>query len=487
LNLLNKLQDIINSLPLFTSEIILVGAILLIILTDLIFSSKSKWLSVITFIFISINILFLFQQEGESYLFLGMLQINSKVLFFKVLANFSALAVIVFRWTNQEFEHNKTLNGKILTGEGEQMIFLLAIVFGIQLMVSSANLLMIFLSIELVSICAYIFTTFRFRAISAEAGLKYLLFGALSSAIMLYGMSWLYGFSGSLQLSEIAKNITNIQTPLLFVALLMVFGGLFFKVASFPFHLWTPDVYQAAPTSWIAFLSIAPKAAAFGVMMNIVISFSDYLQNNQSLFYTILAFIAVASMIIGNFSALWQQSFKRLLAYSSIAHSGFILLAIPTIQQTGFQSLKFYLFVYTFMNFAAFFLADILEKQKGTDNIKEFQGAGMHTTLVGILTVILMISLAGLPPTAGFTAKLLVFSSLWNTIQLTQHNVLLIAFFIGILNAIVSLFYYLKIPFLMFFRKSEDDIEIQFSNFQIILLIIFIIPLILLFFKPLFF
>jgi NADH-quinone oxidoreductase subunit N len=463
------------------------GAILLIILTDLIFSSKSRWLSIITFICVVLNILLLFQQEGESYLFLGMLQINNKVLFFKILANFSAVAVIVFRWINQEFERNKSINGKILTGEGEQMIFLLAIIFGIQLMVSSANLLMIFLSIELVSICSYIFTTFRFKAISAEAGIKYLLFGALSSAIMLYGMSWLYGFSGSLQLSDIAKNITNIQTPLLFISIFMVFGGLFFKVASFPFHLWTPDIYQAAPTSWIAFLSIAPKAASFGVMMNLIVSFSDYLQNNQTLFYSILAFIAVASMLVGNLSALWQQSFKRLLAYSSIAHSGFLLLAIPTIQQTGFQSLKFYLFIYTFMSFAAFFLADVLEKQKGSDNIKEFQGTGMHTTLIGILTVILMISMAGLPPTAGFTAKLLVFSSLWNTIQLTEHYVLLIAFFIGILNTIISLFYYLKIPYLMFFRKSEDDIEIQFSHLQIMLLVIFIIPLIILFFKPLFF
>ncbi|GAB4345371.1 MAG: NADH-quinone oxidoreductase subunit N [Flammeovirgaceae bacterium] len=487
LNLYNKLQDVINSLPLFTSEIVLVVAIFLIILTDLIFVSKSKWLSLLTFICILLNVFLLTQQEGENILFLGMLEANSKALFFKILANFSALFVIIFRWVNKEFELSNTINNKILTGEGEQMTILIAIILGIQLMVSSTNLLMIFLSVEMVSICAYIFTIFRFRAISAEAGMKYLLFGALSSAVMLYGMSWLYGFSGSLYLSEIAKNISNNQTPLLFVSFLMVFGGLLFKVASFPFHLWIPDIYQAAPTSWIAFLSIAPKAAAFGVMTNLTVCFSDYYNINQTPFYATLVFLAVASMLIGNLSALWQSSFKRLLAYSSIAHTGFILLAIPTIQQSGFQSLKFYLLTYTFMNFGAFFLADTLEKQKGSDQIKEFQGTGMHTTLLGILTVILMISLAGLPPTAGFTAKLLVFSSLWNTIQQTQQSVLLIAFFIGILNAIVSLFYYLKIPFLMFFRKSEDDLEINFNYNQIILLIIFIIPLIVLFFKPLFF
>ncbi|MCS6832333.1 MAG: NADH-quinone oxidoreductase subunit N, partial [Flammeovirgaceae bacterium] len=404
-----------------------------------------------------------------------MLASSERIRFFKLFNSFAALLFLFF-------QHLK--GDEKAEGVGEQYMLLFPLLLGLQLMVASVNLLMIFLSIELASICAYVLTVFKFRPTSFEAGIKYVLFGALSSAIMLYGMSWLYGFSGSLQLADIAQAIARQENPMLFLALLLTFGGVFFKISSFPFHLWTPDVYQVAPSSWVAFLSVAPKAAAFGIMINLVMLFSEYWTYQQQLFFSTLSVIAVASMLIGNLGALWQKSFKRLLAYSSIAHSGFMLLAIPTVQMAGFQSLTYYLVVYLFMNFAAFFLADVLEKQKSSDYLSQFQGAGMHTSFVGILTVVLMISLAGLPPTAGFTAKLLVFSALWSTIQQTQHQLLLVAFFLGVLNTALALFYYLKIPFFMFFRKNEDDIDFEPTFWQVVLLTLYVFPLLLLFFMP---
>lgn len=358
---------------------------------------------------------------------------------------------------------------------GEYYAILVAILIGLSFILMAKNFLVLYLAIEAVSICSYILVAFKFDKKSSEGSLKYILFGAFSSALMLYGISLLYGLSGSLTFAEVFVHQAINEELIGKLALLLTLIGIFFKISAVPFHIWTPDVYESAPTTIASYLSVAPKAAVVYILSNFV----EHLKGNE-FFLIILSVVAIASILFGNLSALRQTSFKRMLAYSSIAHAGFLLIAVVASPK---DHLHFYLTIYLFMNVAAFGLASWLESVATNDSLQSFNGFGLKHPFIGVVAVIVMISLAGLPITAGFNAKLLIFIDLWGSYSSSGSIWLLALFAVGLVNVVVSLFYYLKAPYFMFFSKVEA-LNVNLTYAQRIYFGLLSFPLLLFFFKP---
>lgn len=457
-----KLGDITEALPFLLPEGILTAFLLLILLTDLIAGQKGKyWLVIFSLTGFLLHLYMVIEQwqtlqaVSEPVMLLSMLQLNGTAILMKGVFSLAGLLAVLMSIRYQENKPAADQLGKI----GEFYVLLFGLLLGTSLMVMSVNLLMLFLAIEIVSISSYILTNFALDKKSAEAGMKYLLFGGVSTGLMLYGMSLLYGFSGSLLITAPAflEGLRPIPLMPLSLALLLVSTGFLFKISAVPFHIWAPDVYQGAPTPVVAVFSVAPKVAGIAVLLQ----YSHFLaQLSQQLvildWQWVAGLIAIATIVVGNFAALSQKNAQRMLAYSSIAHSGFMLIGIVAYSELGSQSILFYAVVYLLMNFAAFQLIKMLSIYSGSGEIRSYRGLGLRYPLLGTLVVVVMVSLTGLPPTAGFTAKLLLFSSLWQTYQLSESTIMLPLLLIGLLNTVVSLFYYMKIPFYLFFKAEEE-------------------------------
>lgn len=405
----------------------------------------------------------------RDFLFLRLLFVDGQAIYFQVVVALGALAVISY----EAFTNPATEPGEAATSGRERLpnewyALLVALTLGLFLMTMAVNLLSIYLSIELVSICSYLLTALSGTRPAAEGGIKYLLFGAVSSAVMLYGMSLLYGLTGTLDLTADAFGSTLAgQNPaVVTVATLLTAAGLLFKLSGVPFHLWTPDSYQAAPVPVAAFFSVGPKAAAVLVLMRLVTALPVSTPGGTAGataadLQTPLAVLALAGILIGNLSALRQTDAKRLLAYSTIAHAGFLLVGVVALSPGGFQAVAFYAGTYLFMSLAAFFLIDLLARSHGSDlTIRRFAGLGARQPLLSVALTVVMLGLTGLPPTVGFTAKLLAFSALYDTYQQTGNAWLLMLFALGLLNALISLVYYLRIPFLLFFRPALPNSDV---------------------------
>ncbi len=334
--------------------------------------------------------------------------------------------------------------------KGEFYILLLAILLGADLLVMSSHLLMVYLSIEVMSISAYALTAFHFDRLGSEASIKYLVFGAVSSALLLYGISWVFTLTGDLYFTEPQFIDTLLKAPKVpfVIGVALILAGIFFKIAAVPMHIWSPDVYTAAPTSIVAFFSTVPKLAAVVFLLKwlLVINLFGLGTINWT---NVLIIIAMATLVVGNFSALRQDKVKRMLAYSSIAHTGFLLVPVVSLSEQAAANLYFYAAVYVIMNLAIFAVVQFFEIKEGVSKMSEYKGLVSKYPLLSVLTVILMISLAGLPPTGGFTAKLLIFTTLWEAYSEASNNWLFYLFIFGLLNTVISLFYYLKAPFYM--------------------------------------
>lgn len=460
----DKLQNIVASSGYFLPELLLTGGFLLVLLIDLIWQKRSLTffiplmlgiLSLVGFaLYLQINASWV---QGK-FLFLEMLYLDGLSVFFRLLLVLSVAITVLQTLNSRAFSNTRE-------GIAEYFALLLATLLGLSLLSLSVNLLSIYLSIELISISSYILTAFCFDRKSAEGSLKYLLFGALSSAAMLYGMSWLYGLTGTLNIfaPQFAEHLAEVSPLALSFILLLTLSGLLFKLAIAPFHLWVADIYEAAPSPIAAFFSVAPKAAVLLLLWRFTASFApDILADAQLSWASLLALLALSSILIGNLAALWQQDVKRLLAYSSIAHAGFLLIALVAYSEFAQQSLLFYLVVYALLNFAAFGLAEALACQqsqaKNPYDLRHYRGLGHKFPLLGVLWLLLMIGLTGLPPTAGFTAKLFIFSALWESYQTSSNIWLLGLLIVGLINTAISLFFYLKIPFYMFFREAENTL-----------------------------
>ncbi|MBX3005239.1 MAG: NADH-quinone oxidoreductase subunit N [Anaerolineales bacterium] len=334
--------------------------------------------------------------------------------------------------------------------KGEYYTLLLTSTIGMTLMAASADLVMLFLAIETTSIPLYILAGFlREDNKSTEAGFKYLLFGAMTTAVMLYGFSLLYGFAGSTNLYSMAAAITAgaVPGPLLIGALVLVMLGFGFKVAVVPMHFWAPDVYEGAPTPVTAFLSTASKAAGFMVLVRVMLaSFPQILPDWQMM----LSILAVASMFIGNVVALTQKNIKRLLAYSGIAHAGYAILGVVAASELGVASVVYYLIVYVLTNLASFGIVAVVGKALGSDEVEEYSGLSRRNPMLALAMLLAFLSLAGIPPLGGFIAKVLVFAAA------VEANLIWLAV-LGVLNSIVGLYYYLVVLKVVYLDMPKDE------------------------------
>jgi len=369
----------------------------------------------------------------------GMVRWDWLAFFFTVLILFAAAITCLL-----------SINVDIIGNRGDYYGLLLITSLGMVLMASSADIIMLFLAIETTSIPLYILAGFiKADDKSTEAGLKYFLFGAVTSAVMLYGFSMIYGFTGETNLYAIADAIQAAGLSLFLVGgiAVLVLVGFSFKIAAVPFHFWTPDVYEGAPTPITAYVSTASKAAGFAVLARVMmIAFPSI----DGFWAAVLAAMAVATMTLGNVLALAQSNIKRLLAYSSIAHAGYALIGLVALSVFGVASMMFYLLAYVITNLAAFAIVILFARAAGSEEIKDYAGLSRRSPWLAMALLIAFLSLAGMPPLAGFVAKVYVFAA-------AVDSGLIWLAFIGVLNSIVGLYYYMIVLKVVYLYRSEDD------------------------------
>jgi NADH-quinone oxidoreductase subunit N len=332
----------------------------------------------------------------------------------------------------------------------ESYILLMAALIGMCLMTSASDLVMLYLAIETTSIPLYVLSGFLLDDdFSVESGFKYLLFGAMTSAVMLYGFSLLYGIAGTTNIYQLAGSFATL-TPLTLGILTFVLVGLAFKISAVPVHFWAPDVYQGAPTPVAGFLSTASKAAGFAVLMRLfVIAFPAVAEQ----WTWILAIVATLTMTLGNFLALAQKNIKRMLAYSSIAHAGYVLIGVVAYSSLGVTSVVYYLIAYILTNLAAFGIVIAYGRVVGSDEISAYAGMSRRTPALALAMLVAFLSLSGMPPFGGFVAMVYVFAAA------VQENWIWLAV-VGVLNSIVGLYYYLTVlKYVYLYRAPNEEDE----------------------------
>ena len=370
--------------------------------------------------------------------------------YFKILFLASAAVVIVL---------TQPVVARWKTGAGETYALMLSCTLGMLLMAGSNDLLMMYLTLEFVSITSYILAGMRSRdRFSSEASLKYIIYGAAASGMMIYGMSFLYGLTGTLNVAEIGPALAKLPVPLapmkpLLISTLIM-AGFGYKIAAAPFHMWCPDVYQGAPTPVTAFFSVGPKAAGFAMLVRFVAGvFQTSGVEGTFDWRLVMAILAVLTMAVGNFGALMQQNLKRLMAYSSIGHAGYMLLAFTVFEPTSVSSVLLYLAVYVIMNLGAFTIVIALEEKFGIETVDGCRGLGWRAPWLCGLMTLFMISLTGLPPTAGFIGKLVLFGAM-----VESHSTFAIGLvIIGVLFSVVSLYYYARVVGAMFLVRPREE------------------------------
>jgi NADH-quinone oxidoreductase subunit N len=344
---------------------------------------------------------------------------------------------------------------------------------------SASDLILIYLSIELLSLSSYVLAGFlKTVKRSSEASLKYVIYGGVASGIMLFGISILYGLTGTTNLYEmnVLLQNTNVSTFTFIFAGVMVLGGIGFKVSIAPFHFWTPDVYEGAPIAITAYLSVASKAAGFALLIRFLkVTFyqtvspeGSWILLNIIDWQRLLIVLAILTMTLGNFAALWQDNIKRMLAYSSIAHAGYLLLAVAIFSNDGVIAVLVYFAIYLFMNLGAFFVVMLIANKIGSEEMDDYKGMGSATGFLGVSLSIFLLSLAGLPPTGGFIAKLYIFIALLNA------DMIVVAF-ITLLNTVVAYYYYVRVLKNLYLVKTDDSkpkLEFSFGNVIVILLLL---------------
>lgn len=451
------LRDVLSGIPHLMPELILACTFIVVIFTDLFFKGKDSaatfWLC-LTGLTASFAVTLLpscYSQSGHlvfgNTLFADRLSIVFKQIFYFVILFFA----VFVKFSPQFRKHSK--------GAGDLYILLPVILLGLNLMSMASSLLLIYLSVEMISIASYLMVGYvSGTSRQTEAAMKYVLFGSACSAMMLYGMSLLYAFTGTLNVAEpqFLQRLSQMPSLAGNVAVGLVLVGIGFKLSFVPLHFWSPDVYEGAPTPVTAFLSTGPKIAGFAILVRFTESLSPQGGGMPVFdFQGVLSAVAILSMLAGNFTAVWQDNIKRMLAYSSIGHTGFILMAVIVHSQQGLKPLLFYLLIYAIMNMAAFILAGRIEDQTGAVSIRGYKGLGRYMKLEMVCFVVILISLTGLPPLAGFMAKFLVFSSVLENYSVTHSGWLLALLITAAVTTVVSLFYYFKVPLNAFLRQSE--------------------------------
>lgn len=390
---------------------------------------------------------------ADTRFFFGMVSSDGLSTFFRYFFFFACFVSLYVAYGSKEMEPKSRM---------EYSILVLCVTFGLCLMAISSNLLMLYIGIETVSIVSFVLAGFNRESLrSNEASFKYLVFGGLASGLMIYGFSLIYGYTGSLDYTAIGAFIRNPDTgPLPFlmtIAFIMTYLGLAYKISAFPMHFWTPDVYEGAPTPVATFFSVGPKAAGFAAFIRLLMevfttkSGAGYVSATGPYLVPGIALLSAATMIVGNLSALGQRSVKRILAYSSIAHVGYLLMGLVTLTSDGLTAVLFYLVVYCAMNIGAFWVVSIVADARGSDDLQAFSGMGWQMPVLGVSMGIFLFSLTGIPFFAGFVGKFLLFGAVLKT-----QGFLWLAL-LGVANSVVSLYYYVKILKAMWLERPEAD------------------------------
>jgi NADH-quinone oxidoreductase subunit N len=434
-------SDLLAILP----ELLISAAACLVLILDPITSAGRKtWLTYLSLASLAAAFAITYGLMGESpqYVFGGLYVLDAYGTFWKLLLIFVSALIVLLAKANLTQEQ---------IDMPEFYAFILLSLAGMMVMVSGVDLLVIYLGFELMSISFYIMAGFkRSERRSMEAAAKYFILGSLSSGILLYGISLLYGRTGSTTLAAIKAGIALLPAgdPILLLAMTLLVVGFGFKVAAVPFHMWTPDVYEGAPTSVTAYLAVASKAASFGAFMRVFIDALGGLKTNWQI---LLVIICVATMILGNVVAIVQSNIKRMLAYSSIAHAGYALIGLVVADAAGTAGVMLYLALYAFMTLGAFTVVTMLRKGglEG-DEITDFTGLAKRNKWAALVMLLFMVSLTGIPPTAGFIAKFYIFMAAVNA-QMTWLAVLAVIF------AAVSAYFYLRVIMVMYMQDPGED------------------------------
>ncbi|MCJ7458021.1 MAG: NADH-quinone oxidoreductase subunit N [candidate division Zixibacteria bacterium] len=434
-------------MPIFPEVFLLLWAILIFVVDFFLKEEKRKNLGYLSLLGILITIILLFfSAQGE--MFGKAYSYDSLSLFFKLVFLLSAFLAIS---VSIDFV------AKFRAFKGEFFGLILFSTVGMMLLSSARELIFLYVSLELVTIPLYVLAAYlKPDRKSAEAGLKYMLLGAISSAILLYGISLIYGITGTTFLLGIKTRlmVDYLQIgpigPGLFLSFIFFIAGFGFKLALVPFHMWAPDVYEGAPTPITAFLSVGSKAAGLVAFLRVFFeSFSVYNPD----WVTIVAVLAALSMIIGNIIALLQTNIKRMLAYSSIAQVGYILVGLVAISERGVSSVAFYTLAYLFANLGAFVVAIAFELQTGSSEIKDYSGLSRTSPTLSFLMMIFLLSLVGIPPLAGFVGKYFLFAA-----AIEKNLIWLVV--IAVLTSVISLYYYVDVIREMYFNKKEGGEKI---------------------------
>lgn len=464
----------LESLRYFQPESVLTLAVMALFIQDLLTRHSARRVNLLTgsaLAWVALTaVATYFTPTGAAQLFGGLLMHDPLRIFFAwIFLAATALTIIIVPKSGQ-VSHARV---------GEFFALLLALLLGLFLMASATDLLMVYLAIEMVSLVSYVLTGFRRADRKAnEAALKYVIYGGVASGVMLYGMSILYGLFGTTRVigpTGIGAQLSDVTTRLfmahafggqpaaqlaLVVAVVFVLAGIGYKIASVPFHMWCPDVYEGAPTPFTAFLSVGPKAAGFAVAIRFFFAIFEkqlpggtYVQVSDLPWPAIVGIISAVTMTLGNFTALVQTNIKRMLAYSSIAHAGYLLMGLAAASMAGVQSILVYLMIYVLMNVGAFLVVIAVSRVTGGESINDFRGLGAKAPIAAMALTIFLFSLTGVPPFAGFTGKYLIFAALVQ--KGGMWNVALAV--VGVLNSAISLFYYAKIIRAMYLDAPLND------------------------------
>jgi NADH-quinone oxidoreductase subunit N len=447
-------ETILASLHLSLPELILAGGALLLLMIGVFIGEKSTSLiTLLSVVLLAVVGVVLVTVSGQGSAYGGAYLADSFALFAKVLVIIGAGVALVMTAGHARFE---------LINRFELPILMLLATLGMMLMISANTLLAFYMALELQSLALYVVAAINRDSLkSTEAGLKYFVLGALSSGMLLYGMSLVYGFTGHIDFAEIAKALSSETRSMgLVFGLVFILAGLAFKISAVPFHMWTPDVYEGAPTPITAFFAGAPKVAAMAIFVRIVtIAFQPVLADWQQ----IVVFISIASMLLGAFAAIGQTNIKRLMAYSSIGHMGYALVGLSAGSEEGVSGVLIYMTIYMVMTLGTFacILAMRLKSGGNVEQIDDLGGLSAISPFMAAMLTLLMFSLAGIPPLAGFFGKYFVFIA-------AIHSHLYAQAIIGVLSSVVGAYYYLRIVKVMWFDPKKNDFARPTGELQLV-------------------
>jgi NADH-quinone oxidoreductase subunit N len=484
---------LLQDLALMTPEVALTVTMIVALIADLIFRRNTVVVAGLVVAGLIVSGGFVLGQTGvHAAIFSGMLAVDPFAWFFKIVILLSALLITVF---SLGFAELNSSNRKV----GEYYVLLVALTLGIMLMAGANNMLMMYLAIELSSISSYLLSGYTREAPdSSEAALKYVIYGAMSSGVMIYGISMIYGLTGSLSFAEVNHALPAIlahggsATLALVMAGVLTVVGLGYKISAVPFHFWAPDVYEGAPITITAFLSVGSKAGGFALMIRFFkVTFIDSAVASMPVgawailpgfdWRQIVVVLAVLTMTVGNLVAIWQNNLKRLLAYSSIAHAGYMLMGLVVLSNDGISAIMLYFVIYLFMNLGAFYVVMLIANKTGSEDIEDYKGLGSRAPFLTVALAIFLVSLTGLPPTAGFIGKLYLFAALVN------HGWIWLAI-VGAINSVIALYYYIRILRNAFLRSAQQPgASLETTRLEGVLVLVMLVPTLLLglYFTPL--